>query len=392
MSQAPISRSADLSRLRADGYELAIRGAYLVVTHIPYLTPAGQVAQGAIITQLVLQGDVTGRPDSHVVFWIGDAPCDRAGRQLPIQAGSCQIDLGNGPIPALTFSSKPPAGYADYYEKVSTYIKIVSSPAMAMDPSVTAKTFRAVEASEQESVFRYWDTATARAGIETINAKLAGHRLAIVGLGGTGAYVLDMIAKTRVAEIHLFDGDTLYSHNAFRAPGAATLDELRVAPKKVDWLFARYDPIRRHIFPHPDYIDENNVEQLRGMDFVFVCIDAGPAKRLLLAKLPEFGIPFIDTGMGVRDEGGILIGQVRTTTATPLKRDHLDKYISSAEPDPDEYESNIQIVELNALNAALAIVRWKKHLGFYADDEYEHHSIYAIAGNALINAESVCPD
>ncbi len=50
--------------------------------------------------------------------------------------------------------------------------------------------------------------------------------MAIIGVGGTGSYILDLIAKTSVKEIHLFDGDTFDSHNAFRSPGIATLDEV----------------------------------------------------------------------------------------------------------------------------------------------------------------------
>ena len=68
----------------------------------------------------------------------------------------------------------------------------------------------------------------------------AGERVAIVGLGGTGSYVLDFVAKTPVQEIHLFDGDEFLTHNAFRAPGAASLEALRRKPKKVDYLAAIY--------------------------------------------------------------------------------------------------------------------------------------------------------
>ena len=52
--------------------------------------------------------------------------------------------------------------------------------------------------------------------------RLAGDRIGIVGLGGTGSYILDYVSKTRVVEIHLFDGDGYQQHNAFRAPGATT--------------------------------------------------------------------------------------------------------------------------------------------------------------------------
>ncbi len=42
---------------------------------------------------------------------------------------------------------------------------------------------------------------------------------------------------------------------------------------------------------------------------------------------------------------------------------------------------------MNALNAALAVIRWKKLCGVYADLEGEHHSGYVIDGNHIVNDE-----
>ena len=53
--------------------------------------------------------------------------------------------------------------------------------------------------------------------------------------------------------------------------------------------------------------------------------------------------------------------------------------------DVGEYERNVQIVELNALNAALAVIRWKKHRGFYLDLGQEDRSTYTIDGNHMSN-------
>ena len=75
-------------------------------------------------------------------------------------------------------------------------------------------------------MFRYADTASVRCEIVTTSARLKLKKVAIVGLGGTGAYLLDQVAKTPVWEIHLFDGDTFRQHNAFRSPGAATMEEV----------------------------------------------------------------------------------------------------------------------------------------------------------------------
>ena len=63
--------------------------------------------------------------------------------------------------------------------------------------------------------------------------KLMNHKVAIIGLGGTGSYILDMLAKTPVSEIHLFDGDDFLTHNAFRSPGAASLDDLSKKQKNL---------------------------------------------------------------------------------------------------------------------------------------------------------------
>jgi hypothetical protein len=57
----------------------------------------------------------------------------------------------------------------------------------------------------------------------------------------------------------------------------------------------------------------------------------------------------------------------------------------AADPAADPYETNIQVVELNALNAALAVIRWKRLYGFYMDTEAEHFSTYAIDGNHIVN-------
>jgi tRNA A37 threonylcarbamoyladenosine dehydratase len=36
-------------------------------------------------------------------------------------------------------------------------------------------------------------------------------------LSGTGSYILDLLAKVPIREIHLCDGDDFARHNAFRA-------------------------------------------------------------------------------------------------------------------------------------------------------------------------------
>jgi hypothetical protein len=391
MSREPISHSPDLKRLRDEGYDLEIRSGFLLVKDIPYVNASRKVQRGILVCKLVLAGDVTARPDDHVAHFCGDYPCRADGSQIEkIKNASTKRTLANNVVIDHTFSAKPkPADtYADYYAKVTTYVDILSGPAQVIDPSVTAKTFPAVAPSAEESVFNYIDTASSRAEINVVTNKLALERIAIAGLGGTGAYVLDLVAKTPAKEIHLFDGDTFLQHNAFRAPGAPSIDELRKKPSKVSYLKELYSKMHRGIIAHEAYIEEANVEQLQKMQFVFLCLDGGTAKKLIVEKLEDSGTPFVDVGMGVYMAEDSLSGILRVTTSTPKKRDHLRARVPFSGDDGDnEYARNIQIADLNALNAALAVIKWKKLFGFYVDLDQEHHSTYTIDGNTLSNED-----
>jgi hypothetical protein len=77
---------------------------------------------------------------------------------------------------------------------------------------------------------------------------------------------------------------------------------------------------------------------------------------------------------------------VRTTTSTEQHRD-AKRRIPFETAAPDDYERNIQVADLNMLNATLAVIKWKKLGGFYADIGDEHHSLYAIADNEVTNEE-----
>lgn len=124
---------------------------------------------------------------------------------------------------------------------------------------MTATPCRFVESDSPDDIFNYADTASSRAGIMAVSRKLEIATIAIVGLGGTGSYVLDLVAKTPVREIHLFDADKFLQHNAFRSPGAPSVGELRAIPLKVSYLKERYARMHRGITAHDEFVDETNV-------------------------------------------------------------------------------------------------------------------------------------
>ena len=62
MSARLIARSSDLRRLTDEGFELEIRDSHLLVRHVPYVTPAKEVAYGTLVSTLTLAGDTTATP------------------------------------------------------------------------------------------------------------------------------------------------------------------------------------------------------------------------------------------------------------------------------------------------------------------------------------------
>ncbi|WP_328708864.1 ThiF family adenylyltransferase [Microbispora hainanensis] len=379
-----------MARLREEGYEVDVRDGYLLVGHVPYVSSDGSVQYGTLVSELTLSGEVTMKPSTHVAMFVGGIPCDAERRPLRrILLSESPQQLAPGLKISCSFSSKPQAGYRDYYEKMTTYVAILSGYAQRLEPAATARTFPVIEESDPDSVFLYTDTASSRAGLGAINAKLEQDRVAIVGLGGTGSHILDLLAKTCVREIHLFDGDVFRQHNAFRAPGATPCEELLGGPNKAVHFAEVYSRMRRGIIAHGVRVDETNVEKLREMDFVFLAIDDGPSRRRIVESLREFEIAFLDVGLGVYEVDGVLAGLIRVTTGLPGgDHDAEDRRLPYAAGPDNDYNRNIQVVELNALNAALAVLKWKKLRAFYADQEHEQHSVYQIGGNLITNEDA----
>jgi hypothetical protein len=390
MSRKLINHSPDIKKLRNQGYEVEVIGNYLLVHSIPFLNANKKVVKGMLVTNVSIANNRVTKPNTHVIHFAGEFPCNIDGSIIAqIKHASSTVKLAEGIVVNHSFSNKPVNGYLDYFEKVTQYIKIISAPAEHIDSGVTAQTYKVIESLEQDSVLNYSDTNSSKAEIDVINQKLSGLKIGIIGLGGTGSYILDFVAKTLVGEIHLFDGDKFLQHNAFRAPSAPSLEELNDSIPKVEYYSKIYSKMHKYIIPHELYINETNLGLLNDLNFVFICIDNSEVKKLIFEKLEKLKASFIDTGIGVMRVDDSLIGMVRTTTSTEGSRSHVwEGRVSFDDVDDADYSTNIQIAELNALNAVFAVMKWKKLYGFLNDLENEHDSVYSINVNHIENNDS----
>lgn len=388
MSLELLNRNPDLQQLRNDGYAVQVVGGYLIMHEVPYVDRAKKVRRGILVSTLTLAGERTIRPDNHVMYFTGEFPCDANGMPLiNIAHVSQPMPLVDGIIAQHSFSSKPPSGYQDYYEKMTTYASILTGPAMLIEPDATARVFRVEGYDDIGSVFTYSDTNSARARISSLNRHLATETVAIIGLGGSGSYILDLVSKSPVASIRLYDGKDFLQHNAFRAPGAASIEELRNKVAKTDYFQKKYARMHRHISAFSEPITEHNLHLLEGITFAFLCIDSGHTRELLVRKFEEMGISFIDVGMGIEFTEDSLGGILRVTSSTPWHRDsmHSGRVPFEDIKEEDVYDTNVQIAEFNSLTAAMAVIKWKKLRGYFRDLDCEYHSTYTTDGNMLLN-------
>ncbi len=400
MSAIQISRSLDLMRLQDEGYAIQIVegiGVHLLIHNIPYVNRDCQISRGTLVSPIIdltSDGITRGPLQNHQTWWIGEQPCTREG--VPMESIVCEKltrELGDGITTHFGFSQKPlnNVPYANYYAKMTRYIDIISNQAIALDSTLTYRTSQLTQLVGGDSVFRYADTSSSRCGIGKASENLTATKIAIIGLGGTGSYILDLIAKTHVREIHLFDRDQFKQSNAFRAPGAATPETLKTQPFKVDYFVDIYSNMRNGIIAHKEHVTVDNINSLAGFDFAFICVDDPQASQVIINGLLQLGVPFIVVGIDVRTTpNGELTGQVSTTLASNQMNKHLPLFVSTATGQVNHmYESEIQIADLNALNAVLAVIRWKKFCGFYRDEINDINSTYVIDTHALTKNKSI---
>lgn len=392
MFQRLVSHNDDLRRLVERGYAVAFDTNCLVVRDIPYLGAGGALQTGAFVAKLVFIDQDRVRQEDHQVFFAGSAPHGLDEKPIPnLGGGKYELTLSDAcsdVVVQRSFSNKPKAtgAFADFFDKIESYVAIISGPAI-QKYGATPYTFRVVQQTTPDSVFKFHDTLTSRAEITDLVGRFKDDVIAVIGLGGTGAYVLDFIVKTPVREIRSFDLDFYYVHNAFRSPGR--VEEAEFGNHKTVVYKNRYENFRHGLSMVPKFIDPQCSGDLDGVTFAFVSVDKGSARAGIIDVLMAKKIPFIDVGMGLNRKHGALNGMVRVTYFSAADAQNVrDKQLVELTDQPDDvYRANIQIAELNALNACLAVIRFKQLRGFYLEEAPLYNLLFGI-GDMKIASES----
>lgn len=397
MFQKLVNHNDDLQRLIDRGYAVTFDSNCLVIRDIPYLDNNGEKQIGAIVVKLKFIDNNRFEQDDHQIYFTGTIPHGLDGKPVPNLSGGEQTiglsDVCSDVVVQRSFSNKPKTSnkYDDHFHKIETYVGFISGPAEHLY-DVNPYTYRTFNEISEDSVFKFHDTLTSRAEITDLSKKLNDDVIAIIGLGGTGAYVLDYLVKTPVQEIRGYDHDKYHVHNTYRSPGK--LDESELDMPKADIYQARYDNFRTGLFLENKFIDSSCVEELKDVTFAFVCVDNGIARAEILDLLIKNNISFIDVGMGLKRKDNALSGMMRATYfPAEHAQDVRNKNWVNEKEDPENiYKTNIQISELNALNASLAVIRFKQLRGFYSEEEPYFNTLFNIGSLSSIRDTSLNED
>lgn len=383
MSRKLVNHNADLKRLADEGYSIRCPSGYLVVSNIPCLGSNREVSFGTLVAPMTLIDDRTiGPPQDHQIFWCGEQPFHLDGSPiLGLGGGVNQTALCEGMVSNFLWSNKPPEGFTNFYDKIVSYATIIAGPATAVDSEVRPNDFIEVKSDDPESAFHFVDTMSSRADLFELNRPFEDHVISVIGLGGTGSYVLDFISKMPVAEIRIFDDDKFHVHNAFRRPGSSRNDDF--GRLKVDLFADCYGTFHKNVRPFPKRITADDFDELVGSSFVFVCVDRGASRLAITRALMELKIPFVDVGMGLSRTKQGLSGLLRTTLVTDGDwTDLVDRgLLPINDADDDVYSTNVQIGELNAKNACDAVIKYKRHFGFYDNEDAGSFSLFDISSD-----------
>ena len=389
MFQKLVNHNDDLRRLVEKGYAVAFDSNHLVVRDIPYLDSESKLQVGAIVAKLEFIDQERVTQTDHQVFFAGSVPYGLNRKPiLNLGGGTTKLTLSEAckdVVVERSFSNKPKSTgkFVDFFEKIESYVAIISGPAIELH-GANPYTVRVVEDVTSDSVFKFHDTLTSRAEITDLAAKFKDDVIAVIGLGGTGAYILDFVVKTPVREIRAFDLDLFCVHNAFRSPGR--IEQTEFGRSKAEVYRRRYDNFRTGLSATPSFIDAACSDDLDGVTFAFVCVDKGPSRAGIFDLLISKSIPFIDVGMGLNRTKGALNGMIRTTYYSAEHGQAVRvKGLAPLVDSPDDlYRTNIQISELNALNACLAVVRFKQLRGFYFEEIPYYHLLLELGDLKIV--------
>ncbi len=393
MPHLPASLDRSIERLSALGLPLFLDGDFLVAP-IPLLDHAGNAEVGYLVESLNLDANRVVQPEvngAHQMHLVGIRPHEINGSPLPLSGSEGDYPLTNRLRASFHMSIKlkdvntgQNREYADLFEKFSTYYAKISAPGFHKKPKWRDGMVVPSSIRDTSNPFVFPDTAAHKDGVLDLRERLLIQRVLVVGAGGTGSFLIDLLARTPIGSMTIVDFDRFWVHNLYRAPGPYHAED--IGRLKSELAFERARATHKYVSFLNGKLEDFPDDWLRAMTFVFLCVDKVDVRRNAVQKLSSMSVPFIDCGLGMDRGANGLQGMCAVTLSRPESRDRVLDDLARAElvDVEGDYRTFVQTSDLNAFNAALAIIQFKKFVSYYSEFPTSWQSIYSTQSGRLV--------
>lgn len=276
---------------------------------------------------------------------------------------------------SCSISIKKNAGdYQDAWDALKTYIHAIYSGFLSSDNNNIQQakrpyTFQILGEKSREEI-QWFDL-------------VRGDKIAIIGLGGVGAWIADLMTKTDVIEIHGWDEDVIEEKNIIRMPGAVS--PKWVGKAKAMWFQKTYRKIHKKVYGHAENITERNVQKIcNNITFAFVAIDNEKGRKIICEHMTKHGIPFIDIGLSLnRNNDNQLCVSIRISIALPYD-ETWQKSIPAVDKAGQEIYGKLELPDVAAMAAGWAVQYWRKMRGQLAQEKPQECMKYQADTNMII--------
>ena len=196
---------------QARGWTIEVGQNRISVREVPYCKKDGEAGTCQVLVEtqedgLAMKAPENGSGASHAAVLIGVSQ-GRAYRATGEPVGNV---LWTDDTNQCVISIKRDEGeYSNAWHALFVYAATVAGEVGLEARDEVERIFKFEIDGEDSREMRVWRN------------RARGQRVAIVGLGGVGLWILDLMSKTYVSEIRIWDGDVIEGRNLLRAPGWA---------------------------------------------------------------------------------------------------------------------------------------------------------------------------
>lgn len=236
--------------------------------------------------------------------------------------------------------------------------------------------------------------------------RMADLHIGVIGCGGTGSALIEMLGRMGIGKITIVDHDQFDASNITRMHGTKAADEKRLKTEIMAEMISGLD-LSTSVIAISEKLDNAITGgKLKDCDMIFSCLDDTNFTRLILNQLSLFYyIPLIDMGIAFDSRNGVLhdvLGRIDIITpdrACLLCREVIDMAKCASEMmSPEEYsrqlkigyakelkDDNVQSVTYNTMIASQAINEMLYMLLGMRDIHRNSHKVYKYYSDRITN-------